>query len=181
MLCCKLLPGLELLVGLARTSAGSSTPKFGTDDDLAGMRISLHIGRRPTIPILGHGGRVNGFHLLGLQRLLPGPPGSLCWGLRRLRVATRKIAQHPQIPFFFRSSVTNAPRGGAVNCAQVKFLGIPFRSQRTLSAHPSPLGMSVFSSSLTVAPPSRGYYKGVLAPRSHGLSMHPNKCKDNQP
>ena len=39
------------------------------------------------------------------------------------------------------------PRGGVMNCAQVKSLGIPFRSQRPLSAHPSPLGISVLSSS----------------------------------
>ena len=38
----------------------------------------------------------------------------------------------------FRSGVTNTPRGGAVNCAQLKFLGIPFRSQRTLSADQGP-------------------------------------------
>ena len=41
-----------------------------------------------------------------------------------------------------------------MNCAQVKFLGIPFRSQRTLDAHPSPLGIGVLSSSWSVAPPS---------------------------
>ena len=34
--------------------------------------------------------------------------------------------------FFFRSGVTNTPCGGVANCAQVKFLGMPFRSQRTL-------------------------------------------------
>ena len=55
--------------------------------------------------------------------------------------------------FFPRSGVTNTPRGGVVNCAQVKFLGIPFRSQRTLDAHPSPLGIGVLSSSWGVAPP----------------------------
>ena len=42
---------------------------------------------------------------------------------------------------FFRSGVTNTPRGGVVNCAQVKFLGIPFRSQFTLDAHPSHWGL----------------------------------------
>ena len=41
-----------------------------------------------------------------------------------------------------------------MNCAQVKFLGIPFRSQRTLGAHPSPLGIGVLRSSWSVAPPS---------------------------
>ena len=57
--------------------------------------------------------------------------------------------------FFFCSGVTNTPRGGVVNCgAQVKFLGIPFRSQRTLGAHPSLLGIGVLSSSWSVAPPS---------------------------
>ena len=45
--------------------------------------------------------------------------------------------------FFPRSGVTNTPHGGAVICAQVKTLGIPFRSQRTLSAHPSQLGIGV--------------------------------------
>ena len=39
---------------------------------------------------------------------------------------------------FFRPGVTNTPRGGVVNCAQVTILGIPFRSRRTLGAHPSP-------------------------------------------
>ena len=39
-----------------------------------------------------------------------------------------------------------------MNCAQVKILGKPFRSQRTLSAHPSPLGIAVLSSSWSVAP-----------------------------
>ena len=48
----------------------------------------------------------------------------------------------------------NTPREGVVNCAEVKFLGIPFRSQRTLSAHRSPLGIGVLSSSLSVAPRS---------------------------
>ena len=67
------------------------------------------------------------------------------------------------LSFFFRSGVTNTPRGGVVNCAQVKFLGIPFRSQRTISAHPSPLGMSV------PTPPTLGTYPsplgiGVLTP-----------------
>ena len=56
--------------------------------------------------------------------------------------------------FFFRSGVTNTPRGGVVNCAQAKFRGMPFRSQRTLSAHPSPLGIGVPSSSMGGAPPS---------------------------
>ena len=52
----------------------------------------------------------------------------------------------------FRSGVTNTPRGGVVHCARVKFLGVPFRSQRALSAHPSPLEIGVLSSSLSVAP-----------------------------
>ena len=41
-----------------------------------------------------------------------------------------------------------------MNCALVKILGIPFHSQRTISAHPSPLGTGVLSSSWSVAPPS---------------------------
>ena len=41
-----------------------------------------------------------------------------------------------------------------MTCAQVKFLGKPFHSQRTLGAHTSPLGIGVLSSSLSVAPPS---------------------------
>ena len=53
---------------------------------------------------------------------------------------------------FSRSGVTNTPRAGVVNCAQVEFLGIPFRSQRTPSPHPSPLGIGVLSS-FSVAPP----------------------------
>ena len=57
--------------------------------------------------------------------------------------------------FFPRSGVTNTPRRGDVNCAQVKSLGIPFRSQRTLSAHPSQLQIGVLSSSMSVAPPSK--------------------------
>ena len=44
------------------------------------------------------------------------------------------------------SGVTNTPRGGVVSCSQVTILGIPFRSQRTISAHPSPLGIGVLSS-----------------------------------
>ena len=48
----------------------------------------------------------------------------------------------------------HTPRGGVVNCAQVKFLGLPFRSQRTLGAHPSPLGIGVLSRRWSVAPPS---------------------------
>ena len=48
--------------------------------------------------------------------------------------------------------VVNTPRGGVVNYAQVKILGIPFCSQRTLGAHPSPLGIGVLSSSWGVAP-----------------------------
>ena len=50
-------------------------------------------------------------------------------------------------PPFFRSGVTNTPRGGVVTCAQARILGIPFRSQRTLGAHPSPLGIGVLRSS----------------------------------
>ena len=38
--------------------------------------------------------------------------------------------------FFPRSGVTNTPRAGVVNCAQVEFLGLPFRNQRTLDAPP---------------------------------------------
>ena len=41
-----------------------------------------------------------------------------------------------------------------MKCAQVKFLGIPFRNQRTLGAHPSPPGIGVLSNSWSVAPPS---------------------------
>ena len=52
------------------------------------------------------------------------------------------------------SGVTHTPRGGAVDCAQVKILGKPFRSQRTLSAHPSQLEIGALSSSMSVAPPS---------------------------
>ena len=39
--------------------------------------------------------------------------------------------------------------GGAVNCARVKILGKPFRSQRILSAHPLEIGVP--SSSINVA------------------------------
>ena len=56
--------------------------------------------------------------------------------------------------FFPRSGVTNTPRGGVVNCARVKILGIPFRSQRTLGAHPSPLGIGALSSSLVSLAPA---------------------------
>ena len=64
------------------------------------------------------------------------------------------MMQHSVCSFFPPSSgVTNTPRGGVVNCAQVKFLGIAFRSQRTLGAHSSPLGIGVLSSSLSVATP----------------------------
>ena len=56
--------------------------------------------------------------------------------------------------FFSRSGVTNTPRGGDVNCAQVKILQIPLRSQHTLSVHPSSLEIGVLSSSLSVAPPT---------------------------
>ena len=41
-----------------------------------------------------------------------------------------------------------------MNCGQVKILGIPFRSQHTLDAQPSPLGIGVFGSSGSVAHPS---------------------------
>ena len=41
-----------------------------------------------------------------------------------------------------------------MNCARVKILGKPFRSLRTLSAHPSPLEIGVLGSSISVAPPS---------------------------
>ena len=40
-----------------------------------------------------------------------------------------------------------------MNCAQVKILETPFRSQCALSAHPSPLEIGVLSGSLSVAPP----------------------------
>ena len=40
-----------------------------------------------------------------------------------------------------------------MKCAQVKILRIPLRSQRTLSAHPSPLEIGLLSSSMNVAPP----------------------------
>ena len=52
------------------------------------------------------------------------------------------------------SAVTHTPRGGALNCAQVIILENPFRSQRTLNAHPSQLQIGVLSSSMSVAPPS---------------------------
>ena len=39
--------------------------------------------------------------------------------------------------------VESTPRGGAVNCTPVKILEKPFRSQRTLSAHPSQLETGV--------------------------------------
>ena len=42
-----------------------------------------------------------------------------------------------------------------MNCAQGRFQGIPFRSQRTLSAHPSPLEIGVLSSSLSFALPRK--------------------------
>ena len=48
------------------------------------------------------------------------------------------------------------PHGGSVNCAQFKILGKPFRSQRTLDAHPSPLGIGVLSSS------SSSYYAIIV-------------------
>ena len=54
--------------------------------------------------------------------------------------------------YYFRSGVTNTPRGGAAN--YMKILGKPFCSQRNLSAHPSPLEIGVLSSSMSVAPPS---------------------------
>ena len=55
------------------------------------------------------------------------------------------------IVIIIRSGITNTPRGGVVNCAQAKSPGIPFRSQRTPCAHPSPLWIGVPSSSWTVA------------------------------
>ena len=54
-----------------------------------------------------------------------------------------------------------------MNCAQVKILGIPFRSQRTLSAQPSPLGIGVLSSSWSVAPPS-----SQTSPNVNGCVVH---------
>ena len=54
---------------------------------------------------------------------------------------------------FFALASTNTPRGGVVNCAQVEFLGKPFRSQRTLGAHPSALGIGVLSSTWGDVPP----------------------------
>ena len=59
----------------------------------------------------------------------------------RVSPSSNKIFQknHLFIFYFFsRSGGTNTPRGGVVNCAQDKILGIPFRNQRTLDAH-SPL------------------------------------------
>ena len=55
------------------------------------------------------------------------------------QVARRKWATPPPPPPC--SGVTNTPRGGVVHCTQVKFLGIPFRSQRTLGAHPPHWGL----------------------------------------
>ena len=68
----------------------------------------------------------------------------------------RRLGRRSLFSFFFvfRSGVTNTPRGGAANCAQVKSLGVPFHSQRTLDTHPSPLGIGVLGSSWSVAPPS---------------------------
>ena len=60
----------------------------------------------------------------------------------------------PPILLFFRSGVTRTPRGGAVNCAQVKILGKLFRDQSTLSAHPSQLEIGLLSSSLSGEPQS---------------------------
>ena len=54
----------------------------------------------------------------------------------------------------FLPQLTNTPHGVGVDCVQVKILGIPFRSQRSLNAHPSPLGIGILSSSWSVAPPS---------------------------
>ena len=52
----------------------------------------------------------------------------------------------------FLATVTKTPLGGAVGCARVEILESLFRSQRTLSAHPSPLGSGVLSSSMSAAP-----------------------------
>ena len=62
--------------------------------------------------------------------------------------------QRQQLVGFFSSGVTSTPLGGAVSCTQVKILGKPFRSLRTLSAHPSQLEIGVLSSRMGVAPPS---------------------------
>ena len=95
-------------------------------------------------------------------RTLPVPPSLDCW-LSSPQLTTlhppagpccvvpgshRTEAGGLPVSFFpLRSGVTNTPRGGVVNCAQVTFLGILFRSQRTPSA-----GIVVLSSSLSVAP-----------------------------
>ena len=63
---------------------------------------------------------------------------------------------HLSITLYFRS---NTPRGGAVNCAQVRTLGEPFRSQRTQRAHPSPLEIGVLSISMSVAPHYPALYR----------------------
>ena len=50
----------------------------------------------------------------------------LGWGCLKCTMPQKKF-------LFFRSGVTNTPRGGVGNCAQ----GIPFRSQCTLGTYPS--------------------------------------------
>ena len=56
--------------------------------------------------------------------------------------------------YYFCSSDTSTPFGGAVNRAQVKNLGNTFLSLLILSAQPSRLGIGVLSSSISIAPPS---------------------------
>ena len=57
---------------------------------------------------------------------------------------------------------------GAVNCTQVKILGIPFRNLRTLSAHPSPLEIGVLRSSIRVAPLRERIAFGEPSPYAEG-------------
>ena len=50
-----------------------------------------------------------------------------------------------------RGGLSGAQPRAAVNCLEVKVLENPFRSLRTLSAHPSQLEIGVLSRSMTVA------------------------------
>ena len=68
--------------------------------------------------------------------------------------------QYTTIQGFPRSGVMHTPRGAAVKCAQMKILENPFRSQRTLRAHPSQLEIGVLSSSMSVAPHDTQQYNG---------------------
>ena len=67
-----------------------------------------------------------------------------------------------------------------MNCAQVKILGIPFRGQRALGAHLSPLGVGVLSSSFSVAPPSSQTsptLNGCVVQGPIGMPMQPIKTE----